>query len=98
MNDLLDPQNEIHDMAHMTSEEMYQQERFLEEAREIRDGDIARQNEELIGGDEDLDAQYEDRTHIDDDFEDRGWPGDGSGMDDLADFGANEVDDYRNEE
>ena len=72
MNDLLDPQDEIHDMAHMTSEE-------------------------LIGGDEDLDAQYEDRTHIDDDFEDRGWPGDGSGMDDLADFGANEVEDYRNE-
>lgn len=34
-----------------------------------------------------------------DDFgaEDFGWPGDGSGMDDLADMQANEADDYRNE-
>jgi hypothetical protein len=27
----------------------------------------------------------------------RGWPGDGSGEDDLADMNANEADDYRNE-
>lgn len=27
----------------------------------------------------------------------RGWPGDGSGEDDLADHNANEADDYRNE-
>ena len=26
-----------------------------------------------------------------------GWPGDGSGEDDLADHNANEADDYRNE-
>ena len=26
-----------------------------------------------------------------------GWPGDGSGTDDLADYNANEADDYRNE-
>ena len=26
-----------------------------------------------------------------------GWPGDGSGTDDLADFNANEADDYRDE-
>jgi hypothetical protein len=26
-----------------------------------------------------------------------GWPGDGSGTDDFADYNANEVDDYRNE-
>lgn len=26
-----------------------------------------------------------------------GWPGDGSGTDDFADFNANEADDYRNE-
>jgi NTP pyrophosphatase (non-canonical NTP hydrolase) len=26
-----------------------------------------------------------------------GWPGDGSGLDDLADHNANEADDYRNE-
>jgi len=26
-----------------------------------------------------------------------GWPGDGSGEDDLADYNANEADDYRNE-
>jgi hypothetical protein len=29
--------------------------------------------------------------------DDYGWPGDGSGEDDLADFNANEADDYRNE-
>lgn len=27
----------------------------------------------------------------------RGWPGDGSGLDDLADYNANEANDYRNE-
>lgn len=27
-----------------------------------------------------------------------GWPGDGSGEDDLADFNANEVSDYQNED
>ena len=27
----------------------------------------------------------------------RGWPGDGSGEDDLADFNQNESDDYRDE-
>ena len=26
-----------------------------------------------------------------------GWPGDGSGTDDLADYNANEADDYANE-
>ena len=30
-------------------------------------------------------------------FVEQGWPGDGSGMDDLADYNANEADDYRNE-
>lgn len=27
----------------------------------------------------------------------QGWPGDGSGLDDLADHNANEADDYRDE-
>ena len=30
-------------------------------------------------------------------YEGGGWPGDGSGTDDLADMNANEADDYRNE-
>lgn len=30
-------------------------------------------------------------------IEQAGWPGDGSGEDDLADHNANEADDYRNE-
>jgi hypothetical protein len=30
-------------------------------------------------------------------FENNGWPGDGSGTDDLADLNANEANDYRNE-
>lgn len=42
-----------------------------------------------------LEADYEDRTHLED--EPHGWPGDGSGEDDLADHNANEADDYRNE-
>lgn len=29
--------------------------------------------------------------------ETQGWPGDGSGEDDLADYNANEADDYRDE-
>lgn len=34
----------------------------------------------------------------DESFEDNaGWPGDGSGEDDLADYNANEADDYRDE-
>lgn len=28
---------------------------------------------------------------------DSGWPGDGSGMDDFADYNANEANDYANE-
>lgn len=42
-----------------------------------------------------LEADYEDRTHIED--EPHGWPGDGSGEDDLADYNQNEADDYANE-
>jgi hypothetical protein len=34
---------------------------------------------------------------MEDDFVSCGWPGDGSGEDDLADYNANEADDYRNE-
>ena len=33
----------------------------------------------------------------DDTTVDAGWPGDGSGTDDFADYNANEVDDYRDE-
>jgi hypothetical protein len=42
-----------------------------------------------------LESAFEERTELPDD--DRGWPGDGSGTDDLADHNANEADDYRNE-
>lgn len=38
---------------------------------------------------EDL-GHYEDQTET-------GFPGDGSGVDDLADYNQNEADDYRNE-
>lgn len=31
------------------------------------------------------------------DEESHGWPGDGSGEDDLADYNASEADDYQNE-
>jgi hypothetical protein len=34
---------------------------------------------------------------FEDDLTHQGWPGDGSGMDDLADLNANEAMDYSNE-
>lgn len=45
-----------------------------------------------------LDASYEARTECEDaPYDGGGWPGDGSGTDDLADLNADEADDYRNE-
>lgn len=52
------------------------------------------------GEDSHLEANYEDRNGCgceDEPYDGGGWPGDGSGMDDLADFNANEADDYMNE-
>lgn len=50
-------------------------------------------------GDDGLEMAYEDRTHVEDTEEtvETGWPGDGGGSDDLADYNANEADDYRDE-
>lgn len=42
-----------------------------------------------------LEAAYEARTEIEDCP--GGWPGDGSGEDDFADYNANEAEDYRDE-
>jgi hypothetical protein len=36
-------------------------------------------------------------VEVRDEFMDKGWPGDGSGMDDLADYNQNEQMDYRDE-
>ena len=69
MNNELDPQNESHDLAHISCEE--------------------------TGEDSHLEAQYEERTELEEN--DHGWPGDGSGMDDFADFNQNEASDYANE-
>lgn len=48
-----------------------------------------------------LEAEYESRTDLGDDERmhpgeenQAGWPGDGSGEDDLADYNQNEADDY----
>ena len=43
------------------------------------------------------DIAYEDSVSSDTGEAYDGWPGDGSGTDDLADYNANEADDYRNE-
>jgi hypothetical protein len=66
----------------------------------------------MINEDSYIDASYEDRTELIDppedfacepisevDSEDHnpGWPGDGSGEDDLADYNAAEADDYMHE-
>jgi hypothetical protein len=68
MNAQLDPQNEAHELAVITVEEQIQEQKFMDEAREIREADMV-----------------------------RGWPGDGSGMDDFADLNQNEAADYANE-
>jgi hypothetical protein len=44
---------------------------------------------ELLGGNEDAEKDYQD-----DEYEHRGWPGDGSGEDDFADYNQNEGNDY----
>ena len=49
------------------------------------------------GEDSHLEADFEERTELHDEGMEHGWPGDGSGEDDLADYNANEADDYRNE-
>ncbi len=36
-------------------------------------------------------------ARIEDEDSQHGWPGDGSGEDDFADYNANEADDYRDE-
>lgn len=47
---------------------------------------------------EQQEAMAEARSFADEpDADVQGWPGDGSGMDDLADYNANEADDYSNE-
>ncbi len=63
---------------------------------EFRDEMTAEPNE---GFDSHLEMAYEDRTHVDHDEDtvETGWPGDGSGEDDLADYNQNEADDYRDE-
>lgn len=44
------------------------------------------------------DVCYEDSVSSEtDDYQSHGWPGDGGGEDDLADYNQNEADDYRHE-
>lgn len=64
---------------------------------EFRDEMTVASNEP--GPDSHLEADYEDRQNGggDDEFVDAGWPGDGSGTDDLADYNQDEGDDYRDE-
>jgi hypothetical protein len=53
-----------------------------------------------VAPDSHLEAEYEDRngcSYEEDPSDGYGWPGDGSGTDDLADYNANEADDYRDE-
>ncbi len=42
-----------------------------------------------------LDSYFEDQNELA--YDGGGFPGDGSGTDDFADYNANEADDYRNE-
>jgi hypothetical protein len=50
------------------------------------------------GEDSHLEAAYEARTEIEDaPYDGGGWPGDGGGSDDFADYNLREADDYRDE-
>ena len=49
---------------------------------------------ELLGGNEDLERDSYEREEYQDEYEHRGWPGDGTGMDDLEDLNQREGDDY----
>lgn len=49
---------------------------------------------ELLGGNEDAERDSYEKDHQDDEYEHRGWPGDGSGEDDFADYNQNEGNDY----
>lgn len=42
MNEQLDPQNEAHELAVMSVEEQIQEQKFMDDAREIREADMAR--------------------------------------------------------
>jgi hypothetical protein len=55
--------------------------------------------EEVTPVDAHLEMEFEDRIsgQCGDTEENAGWPGDGSGIDDFADFNQGEADDYRNE-
>lgn len=46
----------------------------------------------MMNEDDRIDGEYEEAIN-----EVFGWPGDGTGEDDLADYNANEADDYRDE-
>lgn len=80
----LDAQSEISNLAQVDCDEVYTQ------------ADYDRDIQAAQGGEPDahLEAAYEARTEIE---EPAGWPGDGSGTDDLADYNANEAADYCNE-
>lgn len=47
-----------------------------------------------LGGPAGHKEDYEREEHQDDDYEHRGWPGDGSGEDDFADYNQMEGNDY----
>ena len=49
---------------------------------------------ELLGGNEDAGKDSYEKHHQDDEYEHKGWPGDGTGEDDFADFNQNEGNDY----
>jgi len=55
------------------------------------------ENERTLDGLETPFAEQLDGGFCDEQFDQQGWPGDGSGTDDLADYNANEADDYANE-
>ena len=56
---------------------------------------MTNENEHEPNEDGHLESAFEEQTHVADD--DRGWPGDGSGTDDLADHNSNEANDYLDE-
>jgi hypothetical protein len=72
---------------------------FSKIGSESPDRDLARQDCREVEPNLTPEEMTECQLALEEEQEDlnRGWPGDGSGTDDLADYNANEADDYQGE-
>lgn len=98
MNDFnnISAESELKDEMTVQSNEV-EPDSMLEAEYESRTEISDDQETEDIVFDPLLETAYDSQEPIEEPYDGGGWAGDGSGTDDLADFGANEADDYLNE-